>query len=125
MELVPNPDWTVRERRIVPAPRGSTRYVVVEGASPSAPRAVVLHDSFFLPPEHRGVGQVRTDIYHPKNSPFRMTPLLGELFSHSVFSWQHEFDASLIERERPGVVIQEQVERMLTEGPKGSAPLDF
>jgi hypothetical protein len=56
------------------------------------------------------------------DSPFDFMRLIAGHFSYSVFTWQHGFDASLIERERPDVVIQELTERWLLGGPQGQAP---
>lgn len=64
---------------------------IVEHPDKSLPRAVVFHDSFFV----------------------RMTPFVGEHFSRLTQAWTYEFDPELIERERPQVVIQELVERVL------------
>lgn len=58
---------------------------------PSLPKAVVFRDSF-------GVA---------------LAPLLGQHFQRAVFLWQEDFDASIIKKERPNLVIQELVERQL------------
>ncbi len=42
-----------------------------------------------------------------------LVPQLSENFSRVVYSWQYTFDCQLVERERPDVVIQELVERVL------------
>jgi len=52
-----------------------------------------------------------------------LQPFLGESFSRIVFSsgptdWRRNFDAGLVERERPAVVIQEIAERFAV-GPTG------
>src|SRR6266849_1698829 len=67
----------------------------------SLPRAVMFHDSFGL----------------------SLQPFLAESFSRIVFSsgptnWRRNFDAALVERERPAVVIQEMAERFAV-GPTG------
>ena len=65
--------------------------VVTEIADPSLPRAVVFRDSFGS----------------------RLVPYLSEHFSRTVYLWQNDFDANVILKERPDVVIQEIVGRHL------------
>ena len=88
-------------------PRRPRRARVVEppGASPTAeegtliteiddrslPRAVIFRDSFVS----------------------RLVPFLSEHFSRAVYLWQNDFDADVVRRERPDVVIQEIVGRHL------------
>jgi hypothetical protein len=55
------------------------------------PRAVIFRDSF---------GN-------------RLNPFLAECFSRCVFLWTYDFDADVIEREQPDVVIYQLVERVL------------
>lgn len=55
------------------------------------PRAVMFHDSFAL----------------------NLAPLLSEHFQRIVFVRQYEFDAEIIDKELPHLVIQEMVERNL------------
>ncbi len=43
-----------------------------------------------------------------------LIPLLSENFSHVLYTWQYTFNREIVERERPDVVIQEMVERVLT-----------
>jgi hypothetical protein len=61
----------------------------------SLPRAVFFHDSYGA----------------------HLAPYLSEHFERSVFAWQRAdfpvFDAALVERERPQIVIQQIVERKL------------
>jgi hypothetical protein len=107
----------------LPQPVESRRLRVMLGR-PGLPRAVVLHDSFFLAPDERGEPgrAVRTDPFMPRNSAFRLSALIAENFSRSVFSWQHTLDTSMIARERPAVVVQEIVERSIPAGPIGQTP---
>jgi len=42
-----------------------------------------------------------------------LAPFLGEHFQRGVFQWAHEFDKELLEQEKPQVVIDEWVERLL------------
>jgi hypothetical protein len=49
-----------------------------------------------------------------------LIPLLSENFSRILFSWQYTFDSEIVERERPDVVIQEMVERVLMASPPPS-----
>ncbi len=65
-------------------------YAMVEGDE-GGPRAVVFHDSFMN----------------------AIKPFLSEHFSRIAYYWQRNFDPSVIEHERPDVVIQEIVERRL------------
>jgi len=55
------------------------------------PRAVVFRDSFAS----------------------RLAPYLSEHFGRVVYLWQNNFDAEVIRRERPDVVIQQIVGRHL------------
>ena len=77
------------------------RLSAAERGTASLPRAVMFHDSFGL----------------------SLQPFLAESFSRIVFSsgptnWRSNFDAALVERERPAVVIQEIAERFAV-GPTG------
>jgi alginate O-acetyltransferase complex protein AlgJ len=65
--------------------------LVTEIDDPSLPRAVVFRDSFVS----------------------RLVPFLSEHFSRAVYLWQNDFDADVVARERPDVVIQEIVGRHL------------
>jgi hypothetical protein len=69
----------------------------MERADPGLPRAVVFHDSF---------------IGH-------LVPTLSEHFRRVVYATTYEFDRTLLEWERPDVVIQEVVERFLLQPPPG------
>lgn len=95
----------VRLARVAdPGPRpedAQQKLSAAERGEPSLPRAVMFHDSFGL----------------------SLQPFLGESFSRIVFSsgptnWRSNFDAALVERERPAVVIQEIAERFAV-GPTG------
>ena len=55
------------------------------------PRAVILRDSFAS----------------------QLAPFLSEHFSRAVYLWQNDFDAEVVEREHPDIVIQEIVGRHL------------
>jgi alginate O-acetyltransferase complex protein AlgJ len=66
---------------------------------PGLPRAVVYRDSMAIP----------------------LIPMLAENFSRAMFITGRAFDSSLIEREKPDVVIEEMVERAL-HGP-GALPM--
>jgi alginate O-acetyltransferase complex protein AlgJ len=85
-----------------PRPEDAQREVsAAERGEPSLPRVIMFHDSF-------GVS---------------LQPFLEESFSRIVFSsgptdWRRNFDAALVERERPAVVIQEIAERFAV-GPTG------
>jgi len=83
-------------RAIVVTPRGAAPtaeegFLVTEIPGSSLPRAVIFRDSFMS----------------------QMVPFLSEHFSRAVYAWQNDFDADLVERERPDVVIQELVGRHL------------
>lgn len=101
-------------------PDGLLFSVFVCPGHPELPRAVMFHDSFFLASDERGFpGQAPlNDALTPPPAKFRPRPLLAEQFSRSAFSWQHQFDRELIEREHADVVIEEIVERMLPYGPQ-------
>ena len=97
----------LRETDLALVPRRPRRARVVEppGAAPTAeegtlvteiddrslPRAVIFRDSFVS----------------------RLAPFLSEHFSRAVYLWQNDFDADVVRRERPDVVIQEIVGRHL------------
>jgi alginate O-acetyltransferase complex protein AlgJ len=83
-------------RAVVIEPRGARPtdeegYLVTEIPGSSLPRAVVFRDSFVS----------------------QLVPFLSEHFSRVVYAWQNDFDATMIEREHPAVVIQEIVGRHL------------
>jgi hypothetical protein len=75
--------------------------VVTEIPGSTFPRAVVFRDSFASP----------------------LAPFLSEHFSRVVYLWQGSFDAEVIRKEKPAVVIQEIVGRhLLFASPYSSAP---
>jgi hypothetical protein len=74
-----------------PDPYGEDGTVVTETKPGSGLRAVMFRDSFSS----------------------RLIPFLSEHFSRIVYQWQNDFDADLVRRERPDVVIQEMVGRHL------------
>lgn len=65
--------------------------LVTEIPDSTLPRAVIFRDSFTS----------------------RLVPFLSEHFSRAVYLWQNDFDAQVIEQERPDIVIQEIVGRHL------------
>ena len=73
------------------APTAEEGYLVTEIAGSTLPRAVIFRDSFVS----------------------QMVPFLSEHFSRAVYVWQNDFDADLVSREKPDVVIQEIVGRHL------------
>ena len=97
----------LRETDLTLVPRRARRARVIEpaGASPtdeagtlmtgiddaSLPRAVIFRDSFVS----------------------RLVPFLSEHFSRAVYLWQNDFDADVVTKEHPDVVIQEIVGRHL------------
>ena len=83
-----------RARVIEPAgaaPTAEEGRLVTEIDDPSLPRAVILRDSFVS----------------------RLVPFLSEHFGRAVYLWQNDFDATVVAREHPDVVIQEIVGRHL------------
>ncbi len=83
-----------RARVVEPAgaePTDQIGYLVTEIDDPSLPRAVIFRDSFVSP----------------------LVPFLSEHFSRAVYLWQNDFDASVVDKEHPDVVIQEIVGRHL------------
>ncbi|HZR26841.1 MAG TPA: hypothetical protein VFA59_24820 [Vicinamibacterales bacterium] len=83
-------------RAVVVTPRGARPtdeegFLVTEIPGSPLPRAVIFRDSFVS----------------------QMVPFLSEHFSRAVYAWQNDFDAALVEREHPDVVIQELVGRHL------------
>ena len=65
--------------------------LVTEIPGSTLPRAVIFRDSFTS----------------------RLVPFLSEHFSRAVYLWQNDFDAQVVEQERPAIVIQEIVGRHL------------
>jgi alginate O-acetyltransferase complex protein AlgJ len=73
------------------APTAEEGYLVTEIPGSTLPRAVIFRDSFVS----------------------QLVPFLSEHFSRAVYMWQNDFDADLVSREKPDVVIQEIVGRHL------------
>jgi alginate O-acetyltransferase complex protein AlgJ len=73
------------------APTAEEGRLVTAIDDPSLPRAVIFRDSFVS----------------------RLVPFLSEHFSRAVYLWQNDFDADVVAREHPDVVIQEIVGRHL------------
>ena len=73
------------------APTDELGRLVTEIDDPSLPRAVIFRDSFTS----------------------RLVPFLSEHFSRAVYLWQNDFDADVVQKEHPDVVIQEIVGRHL------------
>lgn len=71
------------------------RLSVYESRNKSLPSAVIFHDSFMLP----------------------IMRLVAENFSRVTMVWQPNIDYSIIERERPDIVISQQAERFLIKCP--------
>src|SRR5262249_27077259 len=65
--------------------------LVTEIPGSTLPRAVIFRDSFTS----------------------RLVPFLSEHFSRAVYLWQNDFDAQVVEQEKPAIVIQEIVGRHL------------
>jgi alginate O-acetyltransferase complex protein AlgJ len=83
-----------RARVVEPAgasPTDEEGTLVTEIDDPSLPRAVIFRDSFVS----------------------RLVPFLSEHFSRAVYLWQNDFDADLVAKEHPDVVIQQIVGRHL------------
>ena len=85
-----------RRQAMVVEPRGAAatdeaglRITEIPGSM--LPRAVIFRDSFAS----------------------RLVPFLSEHFSRASYLWQNDFDADVIRREQPDVVIQEIVGRHL------------
>lgn len=68
------------------------KFIVKETGEQWLPVAVVFHDSFT---------RDKLDLF------------LSEHFSRIFYSWQYDFSPDIIQREKPDVVIQEMVERVL------------
>ena len=72
-------------------PTAEEGYLVTEIPGSTLPRALIFRDSFVS----------------------RLVPFLSEHFSRAAYVWQNDFDAAVVERERPDIVIQEIVGRHL------------
>jgi alginate O-acetyltransferase complex protein AlgJ len=73
------------------APDDEEGRLVTEIPGSTLPRAVIFRDSFVSP----------------------LAPFLSEHFSRAVYLWQNDFDADVVVKEHPDVVIQEIVGRHL------------
>jgi hypothetical protein len=73
------------------APTDEVGFLITEINDPSLPRAVIFRDSFTS----------------------QLVPFLSEHFSRAVYLWQNDFDADVVSKEHPDVVIQEIVGRHL------------
>ncbi|MEO5766970.1 MAG: hypothetical protein ABIS92_01340 [Polyangia bacterium] len=118
-QLVPTPSPAARE--ILAAnlcSPGARRCEVQISEHPSAPSAIVFHDSFFVSADQRnkGLAADRTDRYRPPPSALHLSTMFGEKFSRTLLAWQ-PFDEAVVARDRPDVVIEELVERYLVRGP--------
>jgi alginate O-acetyltransferase complex protein AlgJ len=83
-----------RARVLEPAgaePTAEEGRLVTEIDDPSLPRAVIFRDSFVSP----------------------LVPFLSEHFRRAVYLWQNDFDAGVVDKEAPDIVIQEIVGRHL------------
>lgn len=84
-----------RLARVVEPPGGrpddEVGRLVTEIPGSTLPRAVIFRDSFAS----------------------HLAPFLSEHFSRAVYLWQNDFDAEVVEREHPDIVIQEIVGRHL------------
>lgn len=120
VELVPQPPY---RSTVVPGePVSGARSWSYVAGDPGGPRAVVFHDSFFLPPEERAdPARAATAAKLKTKSAFRVVALLGELFSHATFAWS-DFQPDVVVREHADVVVQELVERQLRLPPAKAAP---
>ena len=105
-------------------PHFAYRYYAYQSADASRPRALVLHDSFLMAADERIVpGQVYPErAKRPPTPQFRISALLAEQFSRSVFAWQYPFESAWVEAEHPDLVIEEHVERQLVFAPEGMVP---
>jgi alginate O-acetyltransferase complex protein AlgJ len=72
-------------------PMAEVGRLVTEIPGSKLPRAVIFRDSFAS----------------------RLVPFLSEHFSRAVYLWQNDFDAQVVEDEKPDIVIQEIVGRHL------------
>ncbi len=94
-DVYPQPIYDVKlahpARALTEGFRGGLRDEILIGADPSAPRAVMFHDSF-------GV---------------RVSQLLAPHFSRLHCVWTGRLDTDVVARERPDVVIEIHVERTL------------
>ena len=94
LKLVPRSGWHFRhtdETFPIAAAAPPDLTMATERAGAKLPRAVLFRDSFAA----------------------GLIPFLAEHFERMLCIWDHEFDRAVIEHERPGVVIQEVVERSL------------
>jgi alginate O-acetyltransferase complex protein AlgJ len=117
------PRFSLRSRRLDTAgkpPKNSIRFTAWERTS-TRPRAVFFKDSYLVAPENRNL-VARNDDFMIKRSSLQFAALMAEQFSHSVFSWQHDFDSEIVTRVHADVVVQELAERWLVSGPRGEPP---
>lgn len=91
----------VREEWYDMVPRGPRSATIEPQSSDQPERLVTVHPVRSLP---RAV--VFRDSYFGAVQPF-----FSEHFSRAVYSWTYDFEADLIEQERPQIVVQEILER--------------
>lgn len=119
--LIPTPPPEAKTMFLQPVSPGIPRVEVYETAGRKR-RALVFHDSFFVPPEQRG--NTRHDDCFVKKSEFQLSQLFAESFARATFRWGFgsAFSAEMAESEHPDVVVQEVAERLLIFGPQGDVP---
>jgi alginate O-acetyltransferase complex protein AlgJ len=123
------PLFTLTSRALPPSdytPPSSAQFASFYGpADTDLPTAIVFHDSFLLAFDERSaaMGPYPQHSLPPPPATFRPRLLLAEQFSRSAFSWQSVFDADLVVRAQPTLVIEEVVERLLKKGPQGAVPI--
>jgi alginate O-acetyltransferase complex protein AlgJ len=98
LKLVPRTRWhfSHSDERFPIAARGAHPELTIatEWTDAKLPRAILFRDSFAA----------------------QLIPFLAEHFQRILCVWDRDFDRAIIEHERPGVVIQEVVERSLEAG---------
>jgi len=99
-------DGLLSQENRIPVRMGALRWRWLEGGVGDSFRAVTEHEDKTLP---------RLLMYHDSfGEPVRK--YMARHFSHAVFVWDNAFDPATIEAEKPDVVMQLFVERVLAGG---------
>jgi hypothetical protein len=98
------------EARVKLAPRDGWHFRRLDGAFPIAARCA--YPELTVATERAGAALPRAVLFRDSFAE-NLIPFLAEHFERMLCIWDKSFDPTIIEHERPSVVIQEMVERSL------------
>jgi hypothetical protein len=113
--------------RMLGLPEGYTRdcNIYLQPHEPRRARPALVSQRGSNPPltafECAELGQPRAVMFHDSFAPM-LAPFLSEHFQRIVYVPSFDFDAGLVQHERPDVVIHELAERMLCRSPADDVP---